>query len=141
MPKVTVGAVLTRSFNREERILLTRRNVEPFKHFWCIPGGHIEQDEKAVEAVIREVREETGLDMQGPEFMGYLDEIFPDRGVHNVVLLFCGSAANEVMADPGEVSEIGWFPVPEALNMDLAFRHREAIELYRQHQAKAQNAR
>jgi 8-oxo-dGTP diphosphatase len=137
MPKVTVGAVLTRSIGHEERILLTRRNVEPFRNFWCIPGGHIEQDESTPDAVIREVKEETGLEMQEPEFLGYLDEIFPERSVHNVVLIFCGSAANEAMANPGEVSDIGWFSIPEALKMELAFRHREAVELYLQSKGKA----
>jgi len=136
MPKVTVGAVLTRETDQEIKVLLTKRNVEPFKHFWCIPGGHIEQNESAVDAVIREVKEETSLDMQNPEFLGYMDEIFPERGVHNVVLLFCGTAPNEAIANPDEVTEIGWFSLTQALKMDLAFCHKEAIELYMQCQLK-----
>lgn len=137
MPKVTVGAVIIRNIDDEVRILLTRRNVEPFRHCWCIPGGHIEQNEDAVDAVIREVREETNLDMMDPEFFGYLDEIFPERGVHNVVLLFYGNASNEAKAEPAEVTEIGWFSVPEALKLDLAFRHREAIQLFLDHRGAA----
>jgi 8-oxo-dGTP diphosphatase len=129
MPKVTVGAVIARIINNEVRILLTKRNVEPFKGCWCIPGGHIEQNEDAIAAVIREVKEETSLDIE-PEFLTYLDEIFPERGVHNVVLLFHGSASNEAKADPAEVADIGWFPVADVLKMDLAFRHNEAVQLF-----------
>ena len=129
MPKVTVGALLTRYFGDEPRILLTKRNVEPFKGYWCIPGGHIEQDEDAVNAVIREVKEETNLDFV-PRFLSYLDEIFPERNTHNVVLLFQGEASGEAKAEPAEVTEMEWFPVADALKMDLAFRHHEALELF-----------
>jgi 8-oxo-dGTP diphosphatase len=129
MPKVTVGAVLTRYFGDELRLLLTKRNVEPFKGYWCIPGGHIERDEDAITAVIREVKEETNLDIM-PRFLSYLDEIFPERNTHNVVLLFQGEASGEAKAEPAEVTEMGWFTVADALKMDLAFRHREAIQLF-----------
>lgn len=138
MPKVTVGAVLTRTIDDEFRILLTRRNVEPFKNFWCIPGGHVEQDEKAVDALIREVKEETSLDIIHPEFLGYLDEIFPERNIHNVVLLFHGRAFDEAKADPAEVADIGWFSLSEVLKMDLAFLHREAIQLFLDYRTAAQ---
>lgn len=129
MPKVTVGALLIRHIGDDVRLLLTKRNVEPFKGYWCIPGGHIEQDEDAVTAVIREVKEETNLDFI-PRFLSYLDEIFPERNTHNVVLLFQGEASGEAKAEPAEVTEMEWFPVADALKMDLAFRHHEAIQLF-----------
>jgi 8-oxo-dGTP diphosphatase len=129
MPKVTVGAVLTRHFGNDVGILLTKRNVEPFKGYWCIPGGHIEQDEDAVTAVIREVKEETNLDFV-PRFLSDLDEIFPERNTHNVVLLFMGEASGKAKAEPAEVTEMEWFPVADALKMDLAFRHHEAVRLF-----------
>jgi 8-oxo-dGTP diphosphatase len=129
IPKVTVGAILTRRSGNDVHILLTKRNVEPFKGFWCIPGGHIEQNEDAVTAVKREVKEETNLDFT-PRFLSYLDEIFLERNTHNVVLIFQGEASGEVKAEPAEVTETGWFPIADALRMDLAFRHHEAIQIF-----------
>jgi 8-oxo-dGTP diphosphatase len=129
MPKVTVGAVLTRGTRDNLSILLTKRNVQPFKGYWCIPGGHIEQDEDALSAVIREVKEETNLDFS-PRFLSYFDEIFPDQDTHNVVLIFHGEASGEAKAEPHEVTEMGWFTLADALKMDLAFRHREAVQLF-----------
>jgi 8-oxo-dGTP diphosphatase len=129
MPKVTVGAVLTRRFGNDMRLLLTKRNVEPFKGYWCIPGGHIEQNEDAVAAAVREVKEETNLDFT-PRFLSYLDEIFPEQNTHNVVLVFQGEASGETKAEPAEVTEIEWFPIADALRMDLAFRHHEAVQLF-----------
>jgi len=129
MPKVTVGAVLTRQTGNDVSILLTKRNVEPFKGYWCIPGGHIEQNEDAITAVIREVKEETNLGFT-PRFLSYLDEIYPERNTHNVVLIFHGEASGEPKAEPAEVSEMGWFPLADALKMNLAFRHHEALQLF-----------
>ena len=129
MIKVTVGALIIRKIKDELNLLLTKRNVEPFKDYWCIPGGHIEQNEDAVSAVIREVKEETNLDF-APKFLNYLDEIFPERGIHNVVLLFHGSVSNVAKADPAEVSDIGWFPLADIRKMSLAFRHNEAVQIF-----------
>jgi 8-oxo-dGTP diphosphatase len=56
-PIVGAGAVIERG----GRLLLQRRTKEPFKGLWGLPGGHVESDEDPAEAVIRETREETGL--------------------------------------------------------------------------------
>lgn len=127
--KTTVGAIIIRMMNGNLNVLLTRRNVEPFKYKWCIPGGHVEPFEDAVTAVIREVKEETNLDFR-PVFLTYLDEIFQEQKIHNVVLLFYGEATNELKASPDEVLEASWYSLDAALQMNLAFYHNKALELY-----------
>ena len=129
MPKPTVGAIIYKKQNSEYLILLTKRNIEPFRNLWCLPGGHIEEFEDAYDAVIREVKEETNMDFN-PVFLFYVDEIFKDKNIHNVALMFYGEATNEPKADPKEVSDIRWFRVNEALKLDLAFTHNEVIEYF-----------
>jgi len=130
MPKTTVGAIIVRRAGSSTEVLLTRRNVEPFKGMWCIPGGHVEQYEDAVTAVIREAREETNLEFR-PVFLTYLDEIYAEREVHNVVLLFYGEAENdELIMQPEEGSEAGWFELSDAVNKPLAFEHNKALEIF-----------
>ena len=53
-----VGAIIK---DREGRLLLIKRGHEPGKGLWSVPGGRIEAGETDAEALVREVREETGL--------------------------------------------------------------------------------
>ena len=129
-PKATVGAILTTFVDGNEQVLLTRRGHEPFKGFWCLPGGNIDRNERAFDAVIREVREETGLDF-APRFWGYWDEIIPSLEIHAVVIVFTGCALGETSTDGDEVTRIGWFPIGEAVSLPLAFTHKEILALLR----------
>src|SRR5512143_4063974 len=118
MPEATVAAIVTTTEDDVTRILLTRRKIEPFKGQWCLPGGHIDRDEAAQEAVIREVEEETGLHFDA-HFFRYFDECIPERDIHAVVMAFEGTGQGTLRAQKKEVSKIGWFPLDQALAMPL----------------------
>jgi len=133
MVKTTVTAVLSPSAEKRDTVLLTLRAVEPFKDCWCFPGGHIDREETAKNAVIRETAEETGLELQSPVFLGYCDEIFPEFGFHAVVLIFYGTAHGVIVPQPREVSDIGWFSIREASSINLAFNHQEVLTRYEKH--------
>ena len=70
-PLVGVGAVIV----EEGRVLLIRRGTEPLKGHWSLPGGLLELGEGLVDAVVREVREETGLEVEPIELIELLDRI------------------------------------------------------------------
>lgn len=63
---IGVGAVVFKG----DDILVIKRGKEPFKGQWSIPGGALENGERLTDAVIREVREEAGLEI---EILGLLD--------------------------------------------------------------------
>lgn len=71
MPLVGVGAVIV----HQGRVLLVQRGREPMKGRWSIPGGLVETGEMLSEAVVREVREETGLEVEPVELIELLDRI------------------------------------------------------------------
>jgi 8-oxo-dGTP diphosphatase len=129
MPQATVAAIVTSEDSDIVEVLLTRRRIEPFKDQWCLPGGHIDQYEPAKEAIVREVKEETGMDFEA-RFFRYFDEIIPERNIYAVVLVFEGHARGEIRIQEDEVTDIRWFPLEETRSLDLAFTHNEILNTY-----------
>lgn len=74
-PLVGVGAVVV----HEGKVLLVQRATEPAKGRWSIPGGLIEVGEMLTEAVVREVREETGLTVEPLHLIELLDRIYREE--------------------------------------------------------------
>jgi len=129
MPEATVAAIVSTADRSTIKVLLTRRSIDPFKDQWCLPGGHIDQYEPVREAIIREVKEETGLDFNA-EFFNYFDEVIPRYNIHAVVLVFEGDAFGELNASESEVSDARWFSLVEARSMPLAFTHNDILDAY-----------
>jgi 8-oxo-dGTP diphosphatase len=105
MPVVSVGAVIVDG----DRVLLVKRGQEPLKGRWSVPGGVVEVGETLEAALVREVREETGLEVDVAEVVEVLDRISrdPDGRIefHYVIIdylcrcvggsLACGTDADE----------------------------------------------
>ena len=130
-PKTTVAAIISKLQGDKEYVLITRRRINPYINKWCLPGGHINKYETAEDAIIREVREETGLDYK-PEFYGYFDEIIPEEDIHAVVLVFKGVSGGTPVRDNSEISDAKWILLDDTLDYDLAFRHREVLRHYKE---------
>ncbi len=72
-PEPTVGALI---YNPEGKLLLVRSHK--WRDKYVVPGGHIELGETALEALKREVKEETGLDIYAIEYIAFQEFIFDD---------------------------------------------------------------
>ena len=130
MPSVSVAAIITRIENETLEILLTKRSdtMPTFPGAWALAGGHVDEYETREQAVIREVKEETGLDFTPTEF-GVYDEIFEDMWIHAVVTVYEGTVTGEITAQETEVSAIGWYALNDVLSNDLelGFEHRKIL--------------
>jgi ADP-ribose pyrophosphatase YjhB (NUDIX family) len=90
------------------RVLLVRQRGGPFAGSWLLPGGQAGDDESAVHAVVREVREETGLTMTDARYVtGYRTS---GDGYDLTVLMYRGPATGTLVPEHG--SEARWFDAP-----------------------------
>lgn len=117
-PELAVSAAIF----RDNRVLLVRRARAPAKALWTLPGGRVEIGETLVQAVTREVMEETGLTIRVAELAGYresiLDQDVPGRGRHFVILPF---AAEWLAGDVKLNDELGdhrWCEVEAAAGLN-----------------------
>lgn len=122
--KATVGAVV----EKEGKILLQLRNHAPFYDHWCIPGGHIEFGEAVEDAIVREVKEETGLDVEKLTFFCYYNEYYENLDWHAVALVFIARASGELKLQEAEVKELRWCTPEEALELPMAFEHGKVLK-------------
>jgi ADP-ribose pyrophosphatase YjhB (NUDIX family) len=108
-------------FDERGRVLLGRRAFDPGRGLWDLPGGFLHEDELPLDALHREVREETGLEIEPVEFLGHWLEPYDGRIV--LCLAWTAHASGEGKAGD-DLAELRWFapgelPGPE----ELAFTH------------------
>jgi ADP-ribose pyrophosphatase YjhB (NUDIX family) len=124
LPIIGVGAVIVRG----REALLVRRNTEPLKGEWSVPGGVLELGEKLRDGARREALEETGLEVEPGEVLEVFDSIFSDqqgRTQYHYVLIdyLCRVVSGEAIAG-SDVSEVKWVTEEDLVNLLL----RDSIE-------------
>lgn len=108
------------------RVLLVRRAVEPFKGCWDLPGGFLEEGEHPLEGLRRELREETGLEVEPLEFLGaWMDRYGGDSTAEATLNLYwTARVAGGEEAPADDVDALRWFPRDELPGADeLAFEN------------------
>lgn len=81
-PVPAVGVVCLKG----DEVLLIRRGTPPRLGEWSLPGGRIEPGERAIDAALRELREETGVEARILGLIDVVDGIFPEAGRHYVLI-------------------------------------------------------
>ena len=116
-PEPTVGAII---INPSEKILLCKS--QKWNNKFVIPGGHIERGEKMEDALRREVKEETGLDIYDIELIGLQESIFSKTFRENRHFIFidfiCRTDTSDVTLND-EADEYVWAALDEILDLDL----------------------
>ncbi len=123
-PSLTVDGVLCHG----ESILLIKRKNPPFEGDYALPGGFVEYGETVEEAVIREMKEETGLDCDIEKIVGVYSDPKRDPRGHTISVVFelkkrCGK-----LKASSDASEVRYFNTKDL--PDLAFDHEKIIRDY-----------
>ena len=114
------------------KILLIKRKTIPFKDYWALPGGRMEPNETVEQTIVREVREETGLDVT---IVGKIGE-YVEKGVKDDVAyeyhptcFLVKPEGGEIKKQDSEIEEIKLFNLNE-LPKPLAFEHDQMLKDY-----------
>jgi ADP-ribose pyrophosphatase YjhB (NUDIX family) len=107
--------------DREGRVLLAKRAIEPDKGKWDCPGGFLEAGEHPLDGLRRELREETGLDVEPLRFHGAWMDEYGESKEPTLNLYWICRADGEPQPDD-DVAELRWFAPDELPGEDeLAF--------------------
>ena len=134
-PIVGIGAVII----SEGKIALIKRGNEPSKGKWTIPGGLVELGESPEQAVIRETKEETGLDVENPRLIDVVSNVdLDEKGkvkYQYVIIDYFVHVENGTAQAASDALELRWVPFDEVEDYDLtrSFRvffrnNRERLE-------------
>ena len=118
-PVVGIGAVIIQN----GKILLEKRKSEPGKGKWSIPGGLVELGESVSQTVVREVAEETGLEVCEPELIDVVDNVVRDENgevkYHFVIVDYFVKLKGGNMKASSDAEELQWVPLSEVEKYDL----------------------
>ncbi|HWL65605.1 MAG TPA: NUDIX hydrolase [Actinomycetota bacterium] len=121
-PTVAVGAIVV----DDGALLMVKRGHEPAKGLWSVPGGRLERGEYMTAAVKREVKEETGLDIEVGGLVGFL-EVLGDQ--HYVILDFAARVDGERTPNAGaDAAEARWIPLEQIEELECTPRFVETLK-------------
>ncbi|MDM1352147.1 NUDIX hydrolase [Myroides marinus] len=129
---VTVDVVLFKKYADFLHILLIKRKNEPFRDYWALPGGFVDENEALEVAAKRELSEETSISVEEVTQIKAYGKPFRDPRSHMVTVAFYGEVGEEVVGQAADdAKELKWFRIDEL--PPLAFDHldivRDAIDL------------
>ena len=121
-PKLAATVVV----ERDDRVLMVRRAIQPGIGLWSLPGGYVDRGEVVEVAAAREVLEETGLEVDVTGLVG----VFSQEGQPVILVTYDSRISGGRTAAGPEIQEVGFFP-PEELP-PLAFsRDREILRAWK----------
>jgi 8-oxo-dGTP diphosphatase len=127
-PVVGVGALILDG----DKILLEQRKNEPSKGKWSVPGGLVELGESMEDAVVREVKEETGLDVYEPRLVDVVNYVsYGERGAvmyHYVIVDYLVAVRSGKPKAASDAAALKWVPFNELEQYDLTESFRQFFE-------------
>jgi 8-oxo-dGTP diphosphatase len=130
-PLVGVGAVIVDHHLDSPRVLLIRRGTPPLLGEWSLPGGVLECGETLREAVAREAREETGLQVEAGEMLGVYERVIrDDQGrvrYHYVLIDFLCRAVGGDLKAGSDAAAVRWYTREELPALNLAYDASDVV--------------
>jgi 8-oxo-dGTP diphosphatase len=130
-PTPTVDTII----QKDSQILLVKRKNEPFKGYFAVPGGFVNEGERVEEAAKREAKEETSLDIELVDILGVYSDPNRDPRGHIMSTVFIGEISyNNEKIEPlaqDDAVAIEWIDLQKVETTSLAFDHEKIISDYK----------
>ncbi|MBC6974090.1 NUDIX domain-containing protein [Bacillus sp. Xin] len=131
-PRVGVGAFI---LNEQGELLLVQRKKAPEQGHWSLPGGKVEWMEKVDDTVIREIKEEVGLEIALTSLLCVTNHILPDEEAHWVCPTYIAKVTNGIAENLEQhaINKVDWFsldylPEPLTLTLQNALKEYEKLK-------------
>lgn len=121
-PAVTADCVVFGKDGNDLKVLLIERGIEPYKGCWAFPGGFLNMDETAEQGALRELKEETGLDVSSIKQIGAFSGVDRDPRGRVITIAFYTLTKISPVQGSDDAAKAQWFSV-DALP-PLAFDHK-----------------
>ena len=125
-PKTTVDAIIIES---NAQIVLIKRKNPPFQDYWGLPGGFVDLGERVEDAVLREVKEETGLKVKIIKLAGVYSDPKRDPRGHTITIVYLckRDEQGDYLKGGDDAKDAKVFKREEIKKMQLAFDHNLII--------------
>lgn len=125
-PALTTDSIIFYRDDDELLVLLIQRKNEPFKGYWALPGGYVEEGESLIQGAYRELKEETGVtNVELRQAAAFGDPGRDPRGWH-VTVAFYGFVEDKTAVAGDDAGDVRWFAVDKL--PPLAVDHADIIK-------------
>jgi 8-oxo-dGTP diphosphatase len=125
-PWIGIDAIILN--DDKSKILLIKRGSEAYHGMWGLVSGTVDWGEEVEEAIIREAKEETNLDIEIVKFVG---KYYDKKGRHPTKTMIClphiCKVAGGELKPGSDALDARWFSLEELKDMELAFDHKQML--------------
>ncbi|MEM0200044.1 MAG: NUDIX hydrolase [Saccharolobus sp.] len=124
-PLVAVGCLIV---SKDRSVLLVKRKNPPNEGLWAIPGGKVEYGETIINALKREMKEETNLDVSVSKLVAIVEVIV--KGYHYVILDFECKPLNDNLSPSSDALDVSYIPFDKLNEIKTTQTTYEMLERY-----------
>jgi 8-oxo-dGTP diphosphatase len=104
---------------RDDQVLLHLRVKDPNKGLWVAPGGKLEPTESPTECAVREMQEETGLQVRDPTLRGVMVEVSPRPDYQWITFIYAATRWTGELAPAAGIGHFRWVRIPEVFALPI----------------------